>query len=78
MGKKTNQKPKSNQSIWVVAGVAVIAVAALIGVSVYSSQNRPKDAAKGTGKSDAEFQAVRNIKGSPNAKVTLTEWNDYL
>ncbi|MFZ5827840.1 MAG: hypothetical protein ACOY94_26340 [Bacillota bacterium] len=84
MGKKTQSQKKTNsQAIWVVAGVAVAAAAVLIAISL----TRPgKDAtplaanpnpAPGV-KSDKELGAVRNVKGSPDAKVTLSEWNDYL
>jgi hypothetical protein len=31
-----------------------------------------------TAKSDAELNAVRNIKGAETAKVTLVEYSDYL
>lgn len=76
MGKKSNQK-KSSQSIWVVAGIAVVAVGALVGVSVYSSQSKaPKVTV--TVKSDKEYNATRNAMGPATAKVTLTEYTDYL
>lgn len=77
MGRKTQaQKKKSSQAIWIVAGVAVAAAVALIGISLYSPQK--DQALSPTAKSDTERGAVKNVKGSPNAKVTLTEWNDYL
>lgn len=83
MGKKTQGQKKNSQSIWIVAGVAVAAAVALIGISLYAPG---KDAgplaanptpAPGV-QSDQERGAVKNVKGSPDARVTLTEWNDYL
>lgn len=75
MGKKTQSKKKGGQAIWLVAGVAVVAVAALIAISRTAAQPAP---AAITVASDQEVGAVRNVLGQPDAKVTLTEWSDYL
>lgn len=76
MGKKSNQK-KGSQAIWVVAGIAVVAVAALVGFSLTSSQSKASKVTVAV-KSDKEYNATRNVMGPATAKVTLVEYNDYL
>lgn len=78
MSQKQKNRRKSSQAIWIVAGVAVVAVAALIGLSLSASKGKAPDPAAPKARSDQELGAKRNILGSDTAPVTLLEYNDYL
>ncbi|MFZ5816884.1 MAG: hypothetical protein ACOY93_16585 [Bacillota bacterium] len=82
MGKKNVTPKKNSQTIWVVAAVSVVAVGLLIGISLYTASRGGTESARPNPVagvvSDKELGAVRNVKGSPDAKVTVTEFNDYL
>lgn len=77
--KSKRTKPASS-AIWWVGGGAVVAVAVLIGISLFSAKEDPTPPAPmvTTAQSDAELNAVRNVKGAATAKVTLVEYIDYL
>jgi hypothetical protein len=72
VGKK--QSRKANAGLWTVGGVAVLAVALLIGMQANSNKGSGTTAA-GT---DITLGGVRNVKGKDTAKVTLVEYGDYL
>lgn len=78
--KKSKGSKPSSSAIWWVGGGAVAAVALLIGIQLLTSKEDPTPPAPmvTTAKSDADLNAVRNIKGAATAKVTLTEFSDYL
>lgn len=78
MAQKHKNRRNSSQAIWMVAGVAVVAVAALIGISLSASKAKQQSAAVPSARSDQELAAKRNILGSDTAPVTLLEYNDYL
>lgn|GEM_PF-4364945 len=73
MGTKNKPRKKDNGLWWVVA-VAVVGVAAFIGISL--AGKGPK--ADPNAKTDAQYAAERNIKGKTTAKVNVVEWGDYL
>ncbi|TAK32486.1 MAG: hypothetical protein EPO21_15225 [Chloroflexota bacterium] len=56
-------------AIWAVAGVAVVAVAALIFVTTRPSASGPAV--------PANVQTLDTTKGDPNAPVTMVEYSDY-
>jgi|GEM_PF-3933986 len=74
-----NQKRgKSNQSILIVAGVAVVAVGVLIAMSLLSSKKEVPPPVVQTGEnSDQAHNIVRGVWGSKDAKVVLEEYLDY-
>lgn len=82
MGQAKGKKPKNNSNLWLVAGAAVIAVGAMIGLSIFFANNKekaPEPAAPSVAvKSDAEVKGSRNQLGNPAAKVQIVEWGDYL
>lgn len=53
----------------------MVAVGVIIGASLYSA--RDQGPAPGAAVSDADLGAVRNVKGSADARVTVVEYNDY-
>lgn len=67
-------KSGSSSKLWFVAGAAVLAVAALVGISLRSA---PGGGGAKAG-SDAAIGAVRNAHGKADAKVVLVEYGDYL
>jgi hypothetical protein len=78
-GARPQSPKKSNAGLLWVAGVAVVAVAGLIGLSIWTSQKSDKAApATSTVKTDTEQGADRNVWGSKTAKVELVEFGDYL
>jgi len=71
--KKGAAAPKKSSRMGLVAGIAVLAVAALIAVSVLNS---PKS--KESKQPDAALTAEGNTKGQATAKVKVVEYGDYL
>jgi len=87
MGKKSQQK--KGQAIWLVTGVAVLAVAVLVTLSILSSQQQSPGKEPGTEPpvteppaasvaSDKELGAVPRMMGPDGAKVTVVEYMNYL
>ena len=77
MSKKRPQKAKGGQALWWVAGIAVIAVAVLIGISLLSGKGEePPQTVQANVKSDADLKAKGSVRGT--GKVTLVEFGDYL
>lgn len=78
MSKKRPQQKKGGQALWIVAGVAVIAVGVLVGISLLSSKGdeTPAPVAVEGVKTDAELKGNRTVRGT--GKVVVTEYGDYL
>lgn len=80
MGKQQKKK-SSSAALWAVAGIAVVAVGALIAFNAMSG-SKQETAAQPTAvagvKTDTEQKAVKNQMGNTAAKVTVIEWGDYL
>ncbi|HWI66456.1 MAG TPA: hypothetical protein VNT75_31900 [Symbiobacteriaceae bacterium] len=75
------KKKSSSAALWVVAGVAVVAVGAMIAFSALGSKKEepaPQPTAVAGVKTDTEQKAVKNQMGNKEAKVTVVEWGDYL
>lgn len=77
---KAAKRRSSTGSIWVAAGIAVVAVGVLIGFSLWSSQTKvdPASVSIPEVKSDTELNATRFTIGNPNAKSELVEYGDFL
>ncbi|MDF2630101.1 MAG: hypothetical protein K0R39_3932 [Symbiobacteriaceae bacterium] len=85
---KQKQKPRrNNNNLWIVGGAVVIAVATMIGLSIYlANKNQAPEPTETAGttvtpiaaKTDAEVKGNRNQQGNPAAKVEVVEWGDYL
>lgn len=78
--RKNTQQKKSSQAIWPVSGVAVVAVAVLVALSILSSRqpspgNEPPASSVA---SDGERGAARRMMGPDDATVTVTEYMNYL
>jgi hypothetical protein len=79
MGKRTPVKKKNNGAIWWVAGIAVVAVAGLIGLSQMANKKpEPEVTPVADVKTDADLKAEGNRMGPANAKVKVLEYGDYL
>jgi hypothetical protein len=61
-----------------VAGVAVVAVAGLIGLSVWTAGKSGPAAASGDLKTDEQRGAVRGVWGKSSARVEVVEYGDFL
>lgn len=78
---KASKRRSSTGTIWAVAGVGVLFVGALVGVSLWSSNrqasnapiNLPKEI-----KSDVDLGAKGMSIGKEGAKSELVEWGDFL
>jgi hypothetical protein len=80
VGQAKGKMPKNNRSLWLVTGAAVIAVGAMIGLSIFltSKEKAPEPTAPTVAvKTDAEVKGNRNQQGNPTAKVEIVEWGDY-
>lgn len=84
---KAGKRRSSAGSIWVVAGIAALAVGGLIAASVWSSTAREQAAALDEAKKnvvvpaakpDAELGLSRFTMGKPEAKAELVEYGDFL
>jgi len=78
MSKKRPQQQKGGQGLWIVAGIAVIAVGVLVGISMLSSKGdeTPTPVAVENVKTDADMKGNRTVRGT--GKVVVTEFGDYL
>jgi protein-disulfide isomerase len=74
------RRRSSTGSIWLVAGVGIVFVGGLIGLSLWSSYRKAANAPINLPeiKTDAELAATGMALGSPDATVELVEWGDYL
>lgn len=80
---KAAKQRSSLGAIWMVAGVGVLFVGGLIGLSIWSSNSRQQKAAEAavvvpTKKADAEMLAQGRTQGKPEAKAELIEYGDFL
>ncbi len=71
--KKGVPVPQKSSRMGLVAGIAVLAVAALIAVSILAS---PK--AKESKQTAQNYVAEGNTKGKETAKVKVVEYGDFL
>lgn len=81
MGQAKGKKKKNSGNLWLVAGAAVIAVGAMIGLSLFfSNKNQEPETTPPSVavKSDTDVKGTRNQQGNPAAKVEIVEWGDYL
>ncbi len=68
-----SKKRRSSSGVWVVAGLAVAAVALLIGLSLRSAGPAEVEVV-----ADSAMGAKRSVWGPDSAKVKLVEFGDYL
>lgn len=71
--KKGAPAPKKQSRMGLVAGIAALAVVALIGVSMWLSPKAPQSK-----QSDQNFVAEGNTLGKDTAKVKVVEYGDFL
>lgn len=71
MGKKGPGQKSAAGRVAMVAGVAVLAVGAMIGISRYTA-NKPADPGQ-----SANLVSDGNLLGKKDAKVTIIEYGDF-
>lgn len=65
----TRKQRAATNRMWLVAAVAVVVVAAMIGIGSLNTRQLQKDAAAHDGPT--------NARGKETARVTVTEFGDY-
>lgn len=77
--KKQPIKRKSSRDLWLVVGLAVVVVGAIVFALQFGGKGEPNAAISTADvKTDTQLQAKMNVIGKANAKVQIVEYGDYL